>query len=53
MNDFDYVRNNIGKVSKYIEYGIKPWDNLIMTYNNEKGGYDGRIIDAMIESWLL
>ena len=53
VNDYEYVRNNIVKVSDYIEYGIRPWDNLIMTFNNEKGGYNGKIIDAMIECWLL
>ena len=53
VNDYTYVRDNIHKVSTYIEYGIKPWDNFIMTFNNEKGGYDGKLIDAMIECWLL
>ena len=53
VNDSDYVRRNIGKVNDYIDYGIRPWDNLIMTFNNEKGGYNGKLIDAMIECWLL
>ncbi len=53
VNDYEYVLRNIGKVRDYIDYGIKPWDNLIMTYNNEKGGYNGKLIDAMIECWLL
>ena len=53
VNDYDYVLDNFGKVKDYISYGIKPWDNLIMTFSNEKGGYDGKLIDAMIECWLL
>ena len=53
VNDYEYVMNNIGKVKDYISYGIKPWDNLIMTFSNEKGGYDGKLIDALIECWLL
>ena len=53
VNDYQYVLENIDKVKNYISYGIKPWDNLIMTFNNEKGGYDGKLIDAMIECWLL
>lgn len=53
VNDYKYVRDNIEKVRDYIDYGIKPWDNFIMTFNNEKGGYDGKLIDAMIECWLL
>ena len=53
VNDYAYVLDNIGKIKDYISYGIKPWDNLIMTFNNEKGGYDGKLIDALIECWLL
>ncbi len=53
VNDYQYVRENLDKVGDYIDYGIKPWDNFIMTFNNEKGGYDGKLIDAMIECWLL
>ena len=53
ITDYTYVMDNIDKVKNYISYGIKPWDNLIMTFSNEKGGYDGKLIDAMIECWLL
>ena len=53
VTDYAYVMNNIDKVKDYISYGIKPWDNLVMTFSNEKGGYDGKLIDAMIECWLL
>lgn len=53
VNDRGYVRDNFDKVYDYIEYGIRPWDNLIMTFNNEKGGYNGKLIDALIECWLL
>lgn len=53
VNDMDYVRDNIEKVTNYIEYGITPWDNLILTYNNRDGGFNAKIIDAMIEGWLL
>ncbi len=53
VTDYGYVMDNIGKVKDYISYGIKPWDNLIMTFSNEKGGYNGKLIDAMIECWLL
>lgn len=53
VNDYGYVMGNIEKVTKYIEYGIVPWDNLIMTYNNKDGGFNAKLIDAMIEGWLL
>ena len=53
VTDYGYVLDNIGKVKDYISYGIKPWNNLIMTFSNEEGGYDGKLIDALIECWLL
>ena len=53
INDAEYVQRNIEKVCDYIDCGIRPWDNLIMTFNNEKGGFDGRLIDAMIECRIL
>ena len=53
VNDYRYIHDNIEKVRHYIDYGIKPWDNFIMTFSNEKGGYNGKLIDAMIDCWLL
>lgn len=53
VNDYSYILSNIEKVKDYIGYGIKPWDNFIMTFSNEQGGYDGKLIDALIECWLL
>lgn len=53
VNDDNYVMGSVEKVIKYIEYGIEPWDNLIMTYNNKNGGFNAKLIDCMIEGWLL
>ena len=53
VNDPKYVSANIEKVIEYIEYGITPWDNLIMTYNYSGGGFNAKLIDSMIEGWLL
>ena len=53
VNDYGYILDNVEKVKDYISHGIKPWDNLIITFSNEKGGYDGKLIDALIECWLL
>ena len=53
VNDYRYVLDNFGKVKDHISYGIRPWDNLIMTFSNEAGGHDGKPTDAMIECWLL
>ena len=41
------------KLERYREYGITPWDNLILTYNFSGGGFNTRLIDSMIEGWLL
>ena len=53
VTDRDYVMDNIEKLIRYMDYGITPWDNLIMTYNNIEGGFDAKLIDSMIEGWLL
>lgn len=52
-NNDKYVRDNMEKVYRYIEYGIAPWDNLIMSYNYKEGGFNAKHIEAMIEAWLL
>ena len=53
VGDPEYVDRNIYKVSKYIDYGIKPWDNFIMSFNQEGGGFNAKLIDSLIEGWLL
>lgn len=53
VSDEDYMRNNSRKFEIYREYGIVPWKNLIVTYGNEKGGINMKIIDAMIKGWFL
>ena len=53
IDDHQYVLDNYVKVGKYMDYGIVPWDNLIMTYNYKKGGVNIRLIEAMINAWLL
>ena len=48
-----YINDNLNKISNYILYGIVPWDNLIMTYNFSGGGLNAKLIDAMIDAWLV
>ncbi len=52
-NSKEYINTSLSKVSDYIRYGIVPWDNLIMTYNFTDGGLNAKLIDAMIDAWLL
>ena len=49
----EYIKESLSKVSDYIRYGIVPWDNLIMTYNFSDGGLNAKLIDAMIDAWLI
>lgn len=53
VTDRKYMENNRKKFDDYERYGIVPWDNLIITYDYENGGLNARLIDAMIEAWLL
>ena len=52
-SDEGYMQGNDLKFVEYENAGIVPWDNLIVTYNREDGGYDAKIIEAMIQGWLL
>lgn len=51
--DDDYMSGNELKRVEYENADIVPWDNLIITYNMKSGGFDARIIEAMIQGWLL
>lgn len=53
VSDRDYMHHNRKKFEDYEEYGIVPWRNLIVTYGTEDGGINMKIVDALIESWLL
>lgn len=51
--DGGYMERNEVKFIEYENADIVPWDNLIVTYDTADGGIDARIIEAMIEGWLL
>lgn len=53
IDNSEYVRNNLVKVDKYMQYGIVPWDNLIMSFNQRGGGFNAKLIDCLIQGWLL
>ncbi len=53
ISDARYLEDNIRKLRQYAEIGITPWDNLIITYDQEDGGIDVRKIDAIIQGWLM
>lgn len=51
--DMRYLEENICKLREYADIGITPWDNLIITYDQDDGGIDVKRIDAIIKGWLL
>lgn len=51
--DPGYLRKHKWKLSMYERAGIVPWKNLIVTYDDENGGIDTRIIEAEIRNKLL
>lgn len=53
VNDPAYMRHHKWKLNMYEKAGIVPWKNLILTYDNEQGNIDARIIDAEIKNKLL
>ena len=53
VNDRDYMKSNKRKFAAYEDIGIVPWDNLIITYSQMNGGINEKLIDAMIQGWLL
>jgi hypothetical protein len=34
-------------------YGIVPWDNLIVSFSQADNGINEKLIDALIQGWLL
>lgn len=53
VGDSGYLQFNDEKLRIYREYGIVPWQNLIVTYDDENGDIDSRIIDRIIKLWLV
>lgn len=53
MEDPGYRRRHERKMAVYEEYGIVPWSNLILTYDDANGGIDVKLVDGLIRGWLL
>lgn len=53
MNSEEYRKNFWQKMQAYALGGIVPWDNLIITYDDEDGNIDVNIIEAEIKSKIL
>lgn len=53
VHDMRYLKKHKWKLGMYERAGIVPWKNLIVTYDDEDGGIDTRIIEAEIRNKLL
>ena len=53
MTDPEYRQRHTEKMVIYEQNGIVPWENLIVTYDNSSGGLDVRLVDGLIQGWLL
>lgn len=53
IHEEHYRNRHKWKLSMYEKAGIVSWENLIVTYDNAKGGLDTRIIRSEIENKLL
>lgn len=53
VNDKSYMNKHNWKMQMYETGGIVPWKNLIVTYDNEEGHMDTRLIDAEIINKLM
>ena len=49
----DYMERHYRKMQEYEEFGIVPWDNLIVTYDGEGGTLNLAWIEAIIKCHLV
>ena len=52
MNDYQYEQRHQAKLMDYRRAGIVPWDNLIVTYENE-GQLNMAMVDAIIKNEII
>ena len=53
VNDESYMSYSKHKLEYYERYGIVPWDNLIVSYSQPDYGINEKLIDSLIQGWLL
>ena len=53
MDDPEYVEKNLKKLQAYFRNGYFPGKNLILTFESKKVPFDARIMDSIIEQYLL
>lgn len=53
MSDKDYCEKSVKKINQYIKNGIYPGDKLLSTYETEKCIMDFKVVDEIIEKYLI
>ena len=53
VNNQSYLDYNKHKFDVYERYGIVPWDNLIVSFSQADYGINEKLIDSLIQGWLL
>lgn len=53
MTNKNYRSHQKKKLEQYESLGYVPWDNLIITYDNEEGMIDLRVVESEIQNKLL
>ncbi len=49
----EYFERQVNKIRQYVSVGITPWDNLIITFEDEAGDLDVRSVESEIRNRLL
>lgn len=53
VGDEEYMSSHYDKMRAYANYGIVPWKNLIVTYDDEDGNISAQEIDLAMKGLLL
>lgn len=53
VNNKEYLNQQLKKITRYIESGIVPWDNLIITFDDANGHIDVAEIDFRIRQKFM
>lgn len=53
VHEWSYRKNMKYKLEIYEEHNIVPWDNLLISYDTEKGALDLQVIQHLIQGHLL
>ena len=53
ISSIGYYDRQLSKLRVYYGAKIVPWDNLILSFDNDSGDLDVRTVDQLIRQWLV